>query len=65
MIVLLTLLIATMIAGIIGSRSRDPAIYEGLGELSRWGIRLFGKAIAVIVLMQAAWLGLRLMELLK
>lgn len=34
MLVLLTLLIATVIAGIIGSRSRDPAIYEvplGLG----------------------------------
>ena len=65
MIPVLILSIATLIAGIIASMSHNPAVYEGLGELSRWGMRLLGKAITVIILINAVWVGLRTIGLLK
>ena len=65
MIPLLLLFIATLIAGIIASLSKNRDVHGCFRDLYRWGFRLIGKCITMIMVVNAIWLGLRTIGLLK
>ena len=65
MIPILILLISTLIVGIIESIGRSRGSATDLYGLYLWGVRLLGKAITVIILINAVAVGLRLVGLLK
>lgn len=65
MIPILMLFTVTMIAALLGTVSPSQDACDLFQALCKWGIQLLGKAITIIVIMNAVWIGLRTIGLLK
>ncbi len=65
MIPILILTVSTLAVGIIGSLADYHRSAVDLHDLYMWGVKLLGKAITVVIIVNAVWIGLKSVGLLK